>query len=201
MSNIIKEFESRIMLTNEEYLSIVSYYLKIYPNQKFLQNVNLYFDSDDFFLKKSHITLRVRTINDVKSELTMKIKGQNGDQEINDDLTPKEKDLLINEGIFPNGNVKESLLKLPYHLKDYKPIVSLYNRRLEIRFPDHLLVIDKNTYNEITDYNLEIETENSMALANQLLDEYIKKFHLSLLKQKYKGKATRALESAIKKIN
>lgn len=199
MSNTHREFESRIMLTDEEYLSIVSYYLKIYPNHKFLQISNVYFDSEDLFLRNSHITLRVRTTNDVKSELTVKIKGSNGDQEINDDINPKEKDLLLNKGIFPNGAVKNYLLTLPYHLSSYKQISSLHNRRLEIQFDDHLLVIDKNNYNDITDYNLEIETKNSIELANIVLQEYIKKFHLSLHSQKYHGKAHRAIDSALKK--
>ena len=52
MSNIVKEFESRIMLTSEEYMNIVSFYMKLYPEHHFLQNTNIYFDSDDLFLRK-----------------------------------------------------------------------------------------------------------------------------------------------------
>ena len=156
MSNVGKEFESRIMLTNDEYLNIVSHYMKLYPNHHFLQNVNDYFDTSDLFLRKKHITLRIRTINDVRSELTLKIKGSNGDIEINDDISFKEKEILLKERVFPEGNVKKYLLSLPIPLSDYENIVSLYNRRLEISYDDHLLVIDKNEYNGIVDYNLEI---------------------------------------------
>ena len=198
MSNIVKEFESRIMLTNDEYLNIVSFYMKLYPDQHFLSNVNVYFDSDDLYLRKLHITLRVRTINDVKSELTIKIKGNNGDQEINDDLSLKDINLLMNENIFPEGNVKNYLLSLSYPLSAYKSIVTLYNRRLEITYEDHLLVIDKNVYNDITDYNLEIETKNDIKEANAKLEYYVKKFNLSLHKQKYVGKAHRAIMSTMK---
>ena len=59
----------------------------------------------------------------------------------------------------------------------------------------HLLVIDKNTYSDIIDYNLEIETENDINLSKKILDKYINKFNLSLHKQKYLGKATRAIMS------
>ena len=201
MSNIVKEFESRIMLTNDEYMNIVSFYMKLYPEHHFLQNTNTYFDSEDLFLRQKHITLRVRTINDVKSELTIKIKGENGDQEINDDLSLKDMDLLFNDNKFPEGNVKKYLLSLSYPLNAYKPIVTLYNRRLEIKYDDHLLVIDKNVYNDITDYNLEIEVQDDIKLAKEKLQYYINKFNLSLDKQKYAGKASRAIMSAKKAVN
>ena len=195
MSNIQKEFESRIMLTTDEYLNIVSFYMKLYPNQHFLQNANYYFDTADLYLKNTHITLRVRIINDVKSELTLKIKGENGDQELNDNLSFKDAELLIKESKFPDGNVKNYLLKLPCPLESYKNIVALYNRRLEIEYDDHLLVIDKNTYNDIIDYNLEIEVNDDIKHANEVLNKYIEKFNLSLSKQKYAGKAHRAIDS------
>ena len=195
MSNVVKEFESRVMLTFDEYMNVVSFYMKLYPEQQFLQNTNIYFDSDDLFLRKNHITLRIRTINDVKCELTAKIKGENGDQEINDDLSFKEMDTLINQGQFPEGNVKKFLLSLSYPLSSYKQIVTLYNRRLEIKYDDHLLVIDKNIYNDITDYNLEVEAEKDISVAKEKLANYIQKFHLTLFKQKYVGKAHRAIMS------
>ena len=195
MSNIAKEFESRIMLTNDEYISVVSFFMKLYPNQHFLQNTNYYLDTDDFYLKNQHITLRVRFINDVKCELTLKIKGSNGDQEINDSLTFKQFELLKNEGVFPIGNVRDYLLTLSLPLNAYKCLISLYNLRLEIKQEDHLLVIDKNIYNDITDYNLEIETEDNVVHAQDILSSYIKQFNLSLGAQIYKGKAHRALDS------
>ena len=88
-----KEYETRLMLTEEQYFFIVTYYMNIQPNKHFLQNTNHYFDTDDLYLRDHHMTLRVRTINDVKSELTLKIKGRNGDDEITDGLSPKEQEL------------------------------------------------------------------------------------------------------------
>ena len=199
MSNVGKEFESRVMLTNEEYLNVVSFYMKLYPEHHFLQNNNDYFDTKDLFLKNNHITLRIRTVNDVRSELTLKIKGENGDVEINDDILFNEKEILLRERVFPEGNVKRYLLSLSIPLSDYENIVSLTNRRLEIKYDDHLLVIDKNEYNGIIDYNLEIETIDDINLSKKLLSEYIKKFNLTLANQKYHGKAHRAIDSVTKK--
>lgn len=199
MSNIAKEFEARVMLTEHEYLDIVSYYMKLYPNHHFLKNNNYYLDTSDLSLRQKHITLRIRTINNVKAELTMKIKGNNGDEEINDDITLKEMDTIIKEKVFPDGNVKNFLLSFFTPLSSYENIVVLYNRRLEIEFEDYLLVIDKNEYNNITDYNLEIESKVDINSANKILNDYIRKFNLSLGNQKYYGKATRAIDSITKK--
>ena len=196
MSNVGKEFESRIMLTDDEYLSIVSFYMKLYPNKHFLQNTNFYFDSDDLFLRSQGITLRMRVINDLSSELTIKIKGNDGDTEINDPLNLNQFNMLKDHNIFPDGEVKKYLITLPYPLANYKQVAVLYNRRLEIENEDHLLVIDKNTYGDVVDYNLEIEAKDNIETAKKYLKEYIEKFHLTLLRQKYQGKATRAIYNA-----
>jgi uncharacterized protein YjbK len=68
MSNVAKEFEARIMLTDDEYLSIVSFYMKLFPNKHFIQNTNIYYDSEDLFLRRQGITFRHRIINDVSFE-------------------------------------------------------------------------------------------------------------------------------------
>ena len=199
MSNIVKEYETRIMLTESEYFEMVSYFMRLHPNKRFLRNTNIYFDTEDLFLRKNHITFRIRIINDVKSEITIKIKGANGDDEINDSLTGKDVELFLKERYLPNGDVKGFLLSLPYTFDAYKEITTLYNVRLEIEEDDHLLVIDKNIYNDITDYNLEIETADNIESSRKWLDHYIKQFNLANRGQKYVGKAHRAIMSTIKK--
>lgn len=192
-----KEYEARLMLDEERYFFIVTYYMNITPNKHFVQNANYYFDTNDLFLRSQHMTLRVRTINDVKSELTLKIKGDNGDDEINDRLTPQETELLINKSIFPYGQVRNRLMLLPYSLDKYHQIASLFNRRLEIEFDNYTLVIDKNTYGNVVDYNLEIESKVGIEHAKEVLKEYINKFNLKVSKEKYHGKATRAIDEAV----
>ena len=109
MSNIVKEFESRIMLTESEYFEIVSHFMRLHPNKQFLKNTNIYLDTDDLYLRKNHITFRIRIINDIKCELTIKIKGSNGDDEINDALNLKEVDMILKGHICPDGSVKNFL--------------------------------------------------------------------------------------------
>ena len=144
------------------------------------------------------MTLRVRIINDVKSELTLKIKGKNGDEEITDGLPPKEMDMLLNQNIFPYGEVRNRLMLLPYSLDKYHRIAVLYNRRLEIEFDDHLLVIDKNTYGDVVDYNIEVESKIGIEHAKEMLKQYAQQFNLTLSREKYLGKARRAINQALK---
>ena len=194
-----KEFEARLLISEEQYFFIVTYYMNLFPNKKFLQNTNVYYDTDDLYLRSQHITLRLRTINDVKSELTMKIKGEQGDEEINDGLSPKEAELLSIHGVFPYGQVRNRLMLLPYSLEKYHSITTLYNRRLEINFEDYLLVIDKNVYSDVTDYNIEIESKKDINHAKSVMKEYIEKFNLTVSKEKYVGKARRAIDKALQK--
>ena len=42
MSNIVKEFESRIMLTESEYFEIVSHFMRLHPNKHFLKNTSFW---------------------------------------------------------------------------------------------------------------------------------------------------------------
>lgn len=199
MSNVVKEYESRIMLTESEYFEIVSHFMRLYPNKHFLKNVNIYFDTEDLYLRKNHITLRIRIINDVKCELTLKKTGTNGDDEINDTINLSQVDAIVKGEYFPDGEVKNYLLSLPYTLNLYKQITTLTNLRLEIENEDHLLVIDKNSYGEIVDYNLEIEANDSIENAKSLLNAYILQFNLANRGQKYVGKAHRAIMAATKK--
>ena len=199
MSNISKEFESRLMITESEYFEIVSHFMRLHPEKHFIKNVNIYYDTDEIYLKKHHHTLRMRIINDVKCELTIKISHKDGDDEINDLLTKKEVDDLIKEGKFPDGEVKNYLLSLPYHLDEYKEITTLTNIRLEIENDDHLLVIDKNTYGDIVDYNLEIEAHDSIDTAVMHMKEYMVQFNIPVPTQKYVGKSHRAIAAALKK--
>ena len=200
MSNIVKEYESRIMLTESEYFEVVSHFMRLHPNKQFLKNTNIYFDTEDLYLRKNHITFRLRIINDVKCELTIKIRGnQKGDTEINDNLTGKEVELFLKERKLPDGGVKNFLLTLPYTFDVYKEITTLNNVRLEIEEEDHLVVIDKNTYSDVLDYNLEIEAKDSVESARKWLNHYIEQFSLSNREQIYVGKAHRAIMRAIKK--
>ena len=50
MSKNQKEYEVRLMLDEERYFFIVTYYMNITPNKQFIQNANYYFEIPDLIL-------------------------------------------------------------------------------------------------------------------------------------------------------
>ena len=199
MSNIRKEYEKRVMITESDYFKIVSHFMRLNPDRKYIKNTNIYFDTPDLYMRHHHSNLRIRIIDDEKYELTLKISRPEGDDELNDYPTKKEVDALLKHGAFPDGVVKRFLLTLPYPLADYRKITTLETIRLEIENEDHLLVIDKNTYSNIVDYNIEIEAEDSINVANKRLNDYMKQFNIVEPAQKYIGKSHRAIDATLKR--
>lgn len=191
--SIIMEYEKRVMLTEEQYFSLVSYYLRQNPHHPFIDQTNYYFDTPDLFLKNNHAVLRVREISHQGSELTLKVKKEKGDEEKSHRLTFEQLSLLINENVFPKCDAIGDVIHFGRPLHDYVLLTKLKTRRLEIKENDYLVVIDKNEYNGIIDYNLEIEAE-SRTKAKEIILEFCKKFSLTY-KEKYISKSSRALLS------
>ena len=187
------EYEKRVMLSEEQYFSLVSYYLRQNPHYPFINQTNYYFETEDLFLRQNHAVLRVRSIVNQGSELTLKIKEEKGDKEITDRLSYPQFTSLINDNIFPNTPVCEEVIRLGRSLYEYKLLTKLETTRLEIQEDDYLVVIDKNNYNGITDYNLEIEASNRKK-AEEIILKFCKNFSIEY-KKDYVSKSKRALAS------
>lgn len=172
MRNI--ECEERVMLTFDQYRKILAYYVAKYPDYRILDIENTYFDDDKLSLKNSHKVLRLRKSNG-KIEITLKVKGDNGDLEINE--TPEshpEIDKALNNDF-----------------DKYKPIAKLATTRIEIEIDDYILVLDMNKYNGIIDYNIEVEA-SSKERALSIIQDICKYFDLEY-KKDYRSKSSRAI--------
>ena len=191
--SIVMEYEKRVMLSEEQYFTLVSYYLRQNPHYPFIKQTNYYFETDDFFLKRNHAVLRVREIAHQGSELTLKIKEDKGDKEMTDSLSYPQFISLINDNVFPNTPIKEETIRFGRSLSNYKLMTKLETTRLEIKEDDYLVVIDKNIYNGIIDYNLEIES-SSRKKAEEIILDFCKRFSLEY-KKDYISKSSRALQS------
>lgn len=137
------ECEERVMITFEQYQKVISHYVAIDPNFKILDIENTYFDDAELSLKNSHKVLRMRRTNG-HIELTLKIKGEEGDLEINETME----------------NHPEIDKALNHQFDKYHPITKLRTNRVEAKEKDYLVVIDQNMYNGIIDYNVEVEASN-----------------------------------------
>ena len=97
----------------------------------------------------------------------------------------------------PDGPIKEKLLKDGVDVSSLKMIADLYTRRIEINIDDYLLVLDANLYNDITDYNLEIESNVSKEHAKRTILDYCQRFNIKY-ELDYLTKSERAMNSTKK---
>jgi uncharacterized protein YjbK len=183
------EYEKRVLINEDQYKKILRFFLKKYPDYKSFKQTNYYFDTCSFDLKNKGIVFRLRKTKKEYPILTLKIKGSNGDLEINQVLTSKEKKCILNNIEIPEGEIKdylshEGLLIYSLHL-----LGLLKTKRMEIKFDDFLIVLDKNEYLETCDYNLEIEA-NSIKRAESIILELCGFFALEY-KKDYSSKSNR----------
>ncbi len=189
--NINMEYESRVMIDEILFNKIKNFYLSNYPESISLTNHNFYFDTEDLFLTKNHVVLRVRCINDCDYELTLKVKGEKGDIELNHHLKEQEAKKIIKDFKVTAKIILEKLKEYPIDLNNIKLITDLKTERIEFSFPNYLFVIDKNYYRGRVDYNLEVEA-SSKKEAKKYLKDICKKFAVSY-KKDYISKSKRAI--------
>ena len=84
------EYEARVMIGESEYLKIKEEYLNLGQICREFTNKNTYFDSPDLYLTHHHMVLRIREIDGLEKELTLKVKGENGDIEITHNIESEE---------------------------------------------------------------------------------------------------------------
>ena len=187
--NINLEYEERVMITENQYSQIVKSYANY--EHKEIVNTNYYFDYEDLQLTNSGMVLRVRNINDQIYELTLKIKQENADVEINHPLTSNEFNDIISNVNIPDSEVLVKINSLNIDVDRLKLITSLKTERIEIQFPEYLFVIDKNYYNDRVDFNLEVES-TSKKRAKTCLNQIISQFGIEN-KKDYISKSRRAI--------
>ena len=191
MSNNI-EIEKRVMLTKEQYENLFHYASKFTNKESFVL-INHYFDDANLSLRNAHYMLRIRNINDNDYELTLKIKGDNGDTEINKPISLDRVNELIKDFDYEDIDITPYILKATNNKLRY--ITSLKTERIEIKFDNYLFVLDKNYYSDVIDYNLEIEAK-SIKDANEIIKKYCDEYGMQYSKD-YKSKSRRAINKAL----
>ena len=182
------EIEFKNLLKKDQYDALYEKYNL--SNSEEIINKNFYYDDADESFKKIGAALRIRYTNK-KTEITLKIKGETQNVEINvplDEKYPKEPTVLP---ILPNEIIAE-LERMNVKIKTPMLIQKIETLRHEVTLEEGLLVLDKTTFiNDITDYELEFETkdyESGLAAFEKLLEEN------NIYKNPTKPKIARAVE-------
>ncbi len=190
-----KELEERVMINRKQFLEIEKYIQENFHNVKTIYQKNRYFDDNNQTIKKVNTMLRIRSFRSCKlREFTYKVKGEEGDIEYTQLLTHYWFYQITRFSRLPEGVVKERLLQDGVDVNSLKMICDLYTRRMEVKFDDHIFVLDINLYNGITDYNVEIESSVSKKHAKEMILKYCDQFGLEY-KDKYITKSKRAFLS------
>lgn len=173
------EFEVRTIISEKDYLSLLDKYSKLYPNHHITDQTNIYFDSKALTLFTANEVLRMRIYKDKRpSKFTYKFdrKDGNGAEEIFQKLTIEEElSLISRKNVIPNGPVKEALLIKGIDSIRYVGEIRTY--RFEVFNKDYTIVLDKNEYQGIKDYNLEIESDSNQK-SEEVLKEILKESNI-----------------------
>ena len=162
------EIEAKVLLNEKDYQKLADHFAS-FPKRV---QTNHYIDTEDLSLNKEKIAIRIREWDD-RFELTMKTNLEEGRLERNLDISLSQFNGFKEKGVFPEGEVKQILLKKGVDLSALRIITSLKTERLEDEYKGGVLSIDKNTYLGIVDYELEYESnslENAYKVVTELLN-------------------------------
>ena len=191
------EYEANAMISEKEYQIIKDDNLSSDFKYRELTNSNSYFDTKDCYLVNHHMVLRVRTINDNYREITLKAELEDGIKEINYEFKDKlDKNSSFDfKGKYPE--IYNVLISKEIDPNKIRYITTLVTERIEVFKKGYLFVIDKNTYSDIIDYNLEVESD-SKKNAQKYLNKELAKYHIKN-KKNYVGKSRRAILTILNK--
>ena len=190
-SNI--EIEAKVLLTKEEYESIVKYlHLERY---KKIEQINHYVDTVERTLKQNDIALRIR--ENKEFVLTLKTPLSEGLLEKNQNINWREYSDLEDKGVFPQGDIKNFLEICGFDTHSLKVLASLKTIRIELELDEGLLCLDENIYGKdgsIVDYELEVES-TSMEKAEETATKILKEVGITNFKFNTHSKQSRAIAS------
>ena len=185
------EYEARVMVSESQYSKIRDKYLNSGHICHEFTNKNTYFDTSDLYMTNHHIVLRIREIDDIEKELTLKVKLENGDEEITERNISDNDCCRYLAGEIDAKQIVKELTMRGVDVNDLRVVATLVTERLEVSFSNFLLVIDKNYYNNKIDFNIEVES-TSRKEAEKYLLEIIEPFAIEY-KKDYISKSRRAI--------
>lgn len=187
------EIEAKVLINEKEYNKVISYYKNNVIKE--YDQINHYIDTIDLKLKKMGIGLRIRE-KDNTFTLTLKAPLAEGLLEKDEEISKDQFNAFNKSNIFPNCNNMDFIRMLGVDPFKLKILTSLETHRLEINNNDtegYDFSIDKNTYNNKIDYELEVSGP-LLSKAKEILKE-ICNITNCFYKDNPKSKETRALET------
>ncbi|WP_152657312.1 CYTH domain-containing protein [Oceanobacillus sp. CFH 90083] len=147
------EIEFKNLLTTEEYDRLAE---DLFSQAKVIEQINYYFETPSFGLKRNHAALRIRKKNETYT-LTLKEPHPDGLLETHDRLTEDEF-LSWTSGIPTEApNVSKQLKQMAIDISSLTYVGRMTTFRKEIPYQGTLIVLDKSIYLDTEDAELELE--------------------------------------------
>lgn len=172
MSNSM-EIEAKMLLSEKDYTMLALSIIKYKP--RIMEQTNYYLETKDLKLQSYGLGLRIREKNN-KYELTLKAPLSEGLLEKNCEIS-KEEFTEILKGKNQKNDTFDFLTILGFDINDIHVICSLTTYRIECDYDGGVLCVDKNTYGDVVDYELEME-HDSMEHAIQKLKQFCEESHV-----------------------
>lgn len=187
------EIEAKVLLSRKDYL-------KLLENMSFNDQVkiqkNYYLDSEDRTLKKYGMAIRLRQ-REGKNKLTLKAPLAEGLLTKNQDLNDDEANALINNNLFPRGDISDFLDILHIDVNKLLVLAQLTTERKEGTYDGLDINISKNTYSNTVDYELECDSD-SVTNSQNALKDICQKYRIDY-KVNTVSKESRAINAALSK--
>ena len=151
------EIEFKNLLTKDEFIELTTFLQ--FSTEDFKTQINHYFDTPSFSLKKQGCALRIREKSE-HMELTLKQPAPTGLLETNQILTEREKQNMMQTGNLPKGPVFHILTEVLHPNESVSYFGSLTTKRAEKKYKDGLIVLDHSQYLNTEDFELEFEVED-----------------------------------------
>lgn len=166
------EIEYKTLLSEKNYLDLQAHFEGVIP----LEQSNYYFDTADQQMKEKRIALRIRTFEQ-SAELTLKVpqKSKLAHMEFNQALTLEQAESMLESGLQLDGFIAQNLEERGIDLSALEPLGKLTTLRFEFEDQDGIWALDKSSYLDQIDYELELEVENEekgRQIFSNLLESY-----------------------------
>ena len=192
MSSNNIEIEAKVLLSKKDYERLLA---NIPFNPQVKVQENYFLDSEDRELKKYGMLVRLRR-REGRNKLTMKAPLSEGLLDKSQMLTDEETNALLENNIFPRGDILDFLEILHIDSARFQVLAELTTERYEGIYEGFEINISKNIYSGTVDYELECDSDsafNSQNTLSSLCDQFDIKYEPNVL-----SKETRAINAAQK---
>lgn len=150
------EIEYKTLLNKSEYLRLLEFFSDVHP----VMQTNYYIDTPEMDMKHHRFSLRVRLLPN-GGELTLKCPQEVGNMEYNQFFNVEETLEILDNFLLPAGPIYDLISAANIPITELKIWGQLTTKRYEKEVSFGLMALDENTYNDQTDYELEVEVKDA----------------------------------------